>query len=105
MLLLESGAQVALVAPGGVAFAPSTVNSGALPSLPSVVCLRDFLVLKQRIEHYLYEHSDEPPPRECADMVMMCIAILDGARVVGFDVGDLEGQLESSVNELERRTA
>jgi hypothetical protein len=34
---------------------------------------------------------------------MICIAMLDGARQVGFDVGDLEGDLEISLNELERR--
>jgi hypothetical protein len=36
---------------------------------------------------------------------MACIAILDGARAVGFDVADLESQLESSLNEVERRKA
>jgi hypothetical protein len=104
-LMFENGTQLALVDPGGVAFAPSTVNSGPVQNLPTVVCLRDFLTLKQRVDHYLYEHSDEPPPRECLDLIMICIAILDGARAVGFDVGDLEEQLEKSLNDLERRTA
>jgi hypothetical protein len=35
---------------------------------------------------------------------MVCIAILDGAHAVGFEVGDLEGELEKSLNELEKRT-
>ncbi len=35
---------------------------------------------------------------------MICIATLDGARAVGFDVADLEGELEKSLNEIERRT-
>jgi hypothetical protein len=105
VLLFESGHQIALVDPGGVAFAPSTVNSGPVENLPPVVCLRDFLTLKQRIDHYLYDHPDEPPPRECLDLIMICIATLDGARAVGFDVGDLEGELEKSLNELERRKA
>jgi len=104
VLLFESGLQIALVDPGGVAFAPSTVNSGPIENLPPVVCLRDFLTLKQRIDHYLYDHPDERPPRECLDMVMVCIATLDGARAVGFDVGDLEGELEKSLHEIERRT-
>jgi hypothetical protein len=103
VLLFESGAQIALVDPGGVAFAPSTENSGPVENLPAVVCLRDFLTLKQRIDHYLYDHPDEPPPRECLALIMICIAILDGARVVGFDVGDMEGELEKSLNEVERR--
>ena len=104
VLLFENGSQIALVDPGGVAFAPSTENSGPVQNLPPVVCLRDFLTLKQRVDHYLYDHPDEPPPRECLDMIMIGIAMLDGARVVGFDVGDLEGELEKSLNEIERRT-
>jgi hypothetical protein len=103
VLLFESGLQVALVDPGGIAFAPSTQNCGAVPNLPPVMCLRDFFTLKQRIDHYLYDHPDEPPPRECLDLVMICIATLDGARAVGFDVGDLEGELEKSLKEIERR--
>ena len=104
VLLFENGSQLALVDPGGVAFAPSTENSGPVPGLPPVVCLKDFLTLKGRVDHHLYDHPDEPPPRECLDMMMICIATLDGARAVGFDVGDLEGQLEKSLNEIEKRT-
>lgn len=104
VLLFDDGTQLALVDPGGVAFAPSTVNSGPVENLPAVVCLRDFLTLKQRVDHFLYDHPDEPPPRECLNLIMICIATLDGARAVGFDVGDLEAQLEESLKEVERRT-
>jgi len=105
VLLFENGNQLALVDPGGVAFAPSTANTSPIRDLPPVVCLRDFYTLKQRIDHYLYEHQDQAPPRECLDLVMICIATLDGARAVGFDVGDLEGELEKSLKEIERRTS
>jgi hypothetical protein len=104
VLLFESGRQIALVDPGGVAFAPVTQNSGPVQNIPAVVCLKDFFTLKQRVDHYLYEHPDEAPPRECLDLIMVCIAILDGARAIGFDVADLEGELEKSLNELERRS-
>lgn len=103
VLLFEDSRQIALVDPGGVAFAPSVENTGPLQDLPPVTCLRDYHTLKPRIDHYLYEHADEPPPKECLDLVMVCIAILDGARAVGFDVGDLEGELEKSLGEIERR--
>ncbi len=103
VLLFENGIQIALVEPGGVAFAPSVSNTGPLPDLPPVVCLRDFHTLKQRIDHYLTAHKDEAPPKECLGLVMICIAILDGARAVGFEVGDLEGELDKSLRELERR--
>jgi hypothetical protein len=104
VLLFEDGRQIALVDPGGVAFEPSTMNTGTLKDLPAVVCLRDFLTLKQRIDHYLFEHRDAAPPKECLDLIMICIAMLDGARAVGFDVADLEGELEKSLRELETRT-
>ena len=103
VLLFENNLQIALVDPGGVAFAPSTINTGPLPNLPQVICLSDVVTLKQRIDHYLHEHPDDPPPRECADLVMICIAALDGARAAGFEVGDLEQELEKSLDELERR--
>lgn len=103
VLLLASGVQLVLVDPGGVAFAPREVNTGPLGDRPEVVCLRDFGVLLQRVGHHLRDHPDEPVPEECLDAVMLCIAILDGAREVGFDVGDLEKTLEGSLHELERR--
>lgn len=105
VLLWENGNQIALVDPGGLAFAPSTENTGAVRELPPAVCLKDFLTLKGRIDHYLYDHEDEPPPKECLDLVMICIATLDGARAVGFEVGDLEQDLEKSLGEIERRKA
>lgn len=103
VLLFENGTQIALVDPGGVAFAPSTLNSGPVENLPPVVCLRDFFTLKQRVDHFLYDHPNDPPPRECLSLIMICIAILDGARAVGFEVGELEGELEKSLHEIERR--
>ena len=105
VLLFENGTQVALVDPGGIAFTPLTENTGPLRDLPPVVCLKDFFTLKGRVDHYLYDHPDEPLPKEVLDLVMICIATLDGARAVGFDVGDLEGELEKSLKEIEGRTA
>jgi len=104
VLLFENGSQIALVDPGGIAFSPSQINTGPLRDLPPVVCLKDFHTLKQRIDHYLYAHQDEAPPKECLDLVITCIAILDGARSIGFDIGDLEEELDKSLRELERRT-
>ncbi len=103
VLLFENGSQIALVDPGGIAFAPATKNSGLVGGLPPVMCFGDFNYLKQRIEHQLYNHLDEPPPRECLDMIMICIATLDGARAVGFEVDDMERELEKLLGEVERR--
>jgi hypothetical protein len=103
VLLFENGSQIALVDPGGIAFAPSTENSGPVQGLPPVVCLGDFSTLKGRVDHYLHEHPDEPPPRECLDMIMICIAALDGARAIGFAVDDLEAELDKTLDELEKK--
>jgi hypothetical protein len=105
VLLFENGNQIALADPGGVAFPPATINTGPVENLPPVVCLQDFHTLKGRIDHYLYVHQDQPPPKECLDLVMICIATLDGARAVGFEVADLESDLEKSLREIERRTS
>ncbi len=105
VLLFEDGHQIALVDPGGIAFSPSKLNTGPLRDLPPVVCLKDFHTLKQRVDHHLYAHRDEPPPKECLDWVMICIATLDGARAVGFDVAELEGELDRSLREIERRSS
>jgi len=105
VLLFDNGTQIALVDPGGIAFSPSMENTGPLTDLPPVMSLKDFYTLKGRVDHYLYDHPDEPPPKEVLDLVMICIATLDGARAVGFDVGDLEGDLEKSLSEIERRTS
>jgi hypothetical protein len=105
VLLWDNGKQIALVDPGGVAFAPATENTGTLRDLPPVVCLKDYFTLKKRVDHYLYDHPDDPVPKETLDLIMICIAILDGARAVGFDIGDLEPELEKSLAEVERRRA
>ena len=74
VLFFENGNQIALADHGGVAFPPSEVNTGPVRDLPPVGCLKDFQTLKQRIDHYLYEHREEPVPRERLDLVMICIA-------------------------------
>ncbi len=104
VLLFDGGYQIALVDPGGIAFEPSAENTGPMQNLPAVVCLKDYYTLKARVEHYLYDHPDEPPPQECLDAMLICIATLDGARAVGFDITDLEEALEKALKEIERRT-
>jgi hypothetical protein len=59
----------------------------------------------QRLKHELYGHPDEPPTKGAARLVMMCLAILDGARAAGFEVGREEQELEVHLRELEQRQA
>jgi len=101
-LALADGRQLALTE-AGVAFAPDFSNSGPLTDLPDAVCFRDYRGLLDRLKHDLYGHADAPPTRATVKLLMMCIAIVDGARRAGFDVGREEREMETQLNELEKR--
>jgi hypothetical protein len=82
----------------GFAFAPSTASTGPLPDLPATFCFRDFRHLASGAEALLGEDGRE---REAIAAVMLGIALLDGARAVGFEVGREERELESLLRRLE----
>ncbi len=103
VLTYGDGRQLAL-ADVGIAFAPDTRNTGELPDLPPVVCFRDYATLLGRLKHELYGHADREPARGTVALVMSCLAILDGARRLGFDVGREEKELETHLAELEKRS-
>jgi hypothetical protein len=99
---LADGRQLALTE-AGIAFPPDFRNSGTVADLPEAVCFRDYRGLLDRLKHDLYGHADMPPTRATVKLLMMCIAILDGARLAGFDVGREERELETHLTELEKR--
>ena len=99
VLAFQDGRQVAL-ADVGFAFAPSTVNSGPLPDLPAVLCFRDFAHLSQGIEALLAEPGRE---KEALAAILVCIALLDGARAAGLPVAREERRLEALLRALEER--
>jgi hypothetical protein len=101
VLAFADGRQVAL-ADVGFAFAPSTANTGPLPGLPQTFCFRDFRHLVSGAESLLDEEGRE---REALDAVMLAIALCDGARAAGFDVGREERTLEAVLRRLEERGA
>ena len=101
-LALGDGNSLAL-ADQGLAFAPSTASSGPLPGLPRAVCLRDLQAAEGRLTHFLLDHPDDPPERGQMDTFLFCLAVVDGARDVGFDVGPEERRLERILAELEAR--
>ncbi|HME92493.1 MAG TPA: hypothetical protein VKE49_13770 [Myxococcaceae bacterium] len=102
VLQREDGTQLAL-AEVGIAFAPDTRNTGPVADLPDVVCLRDYRTILDRLRHELYGHPDREPSRGTLQLLLMCIAILDGARAQGLDVGREESELEHHLVELEKR--
>jgi hypothetical protein len=101
VLVFADGRQVAL-ADVGFAFAPSTASTGPMPELPQTFCFRDFRHLVSGAESLLAHEGHE---REALEAAMLAIALVDGARVLGFDVSREEQALEALVRRLEERGA
>ena len=100
LLVLEDGRQIALTR-SGIGFPPSFLGSGPLPGAPQVVCWRDFRGVIERVEHVVTHHRDEKPTTEVLDMLMYCVAIVDGARAAGFEVDREEHRLERVLQAIE----
>ena len=99
VLQWQDGRQVAL-ADVGFAFAPSTANTGPLPDLPATLCFRDFRHLTQGVETLLQEDGRE---KEALGGILLCIALLDGARAAGLEVSREERRLDGLLRKLEQR--
>jgi biotin carboxyl carrier protein len=92
-----------ILADVGVAFEPLTVSTGPLPGLPPLVCFRDFAGTEGRLAHYLVDHPDEAVTRSHLDLLLFLIALVDGARAVGFEVSREERRIEALLREVEAR--
>jgi hypothetical protein len=103
-LLRDDGRQV-ILADVGIAFEPLASATGPLPGLPALVCFRDFASTAGRIEHQLVDHPDEPVTRHHLELFLFLLAVVDGARAVGFDVSREERRLERILGEIEARRA
>lgn len=101
-LLRDDGRQV-ILADVGIAFEPVVAGTGPLPGLPPVVCFRDFAATAGRVEHLLVDHPGEPVTRDHLDLFLFLVALVDGARAVGFDVSPEERRLERILGEIEAR--
>jgi hypothetical protein len=101
-LLRDDGRQV-ILADVGIAFEPIQTSTGPLPGLPAVVCFRDFAAAASRVEHVLVDHPDDPVTRDHLDLFLFLLAVVDGARAVGFDVSREERRLERILGEIEAR--
>jgi hypothetical protein len=96
-LSLEDGRQLAL-ADVGFAFAPSLRNAGPLDELPPTVCFADLSKLLAGFDALLATGGRQG---EAVQAFLAGIAIVDGARDVGFDVGREERALERRLQQLE----
>jgi hypothetical protein len=84
----------------GFAFAPSIANTGPLPDLPPTLCFRDFRHLSQGVDQLLAEEGRE---KEALGGILLCIALLDGARDAGLEVSREERKLDGLLRMLEQR--
>jgi hypothetical protein len=101
VLRFEDGRQLALSSTG-IAWPPDPRNLPKLMALPPVVCWRDFANVSGQVKHVIDHHRDTPPSREVLDMLLYCIALLDGARAVGFETGAEEARIEGYLDEIEK---
>lgn len=72
--------------------------SGDLPNAPDVVSFGDFQKLYREAQHAAEEPSRR---RDALDLMMLLVAIVDGGRAAGFDVGPEEERLERLLQRLE----
>jgi hypothetical protein len=100
VLRFENGRQLVLCH-AGFGFPPSFVNTGPLPGLPQVLSMRDFQTLLPRLAERVPAAERRA---EALDLVRLLIALLDGARAVGLDVGEEERALDGLLTALERTT-
>lgn len=101
-LQLDAGMEIAL-ADAGIAFPPLTLATGPLEGLPRAVCFRDLAAAEGRLDHFLADHPGERAQREHVALFLLCLAVVDGARAVGFDVSPEERRLDRLLADLEAR--
>lgn len=85
----------------GFAFSPSLQSTGPIPDVPPVVCFYDLDRLLGHAEHLSKTlKADEKP--EAVKTLMICLATLEGARLLGFEVGEEERKAEGILEVLEK---
>ncbi len=102
VLAREDGRSLAL-ADQGIVFAPSIASTGPIAGLPNAVCFTDLSNAEAQLLHYLRDHPDDPPNQHHVSLFAFCLAVVDGARDVGFDVAREERRLEGLLKDLEGR--
>ncbi|KAB2839903.1 hypothetical protein F9K50_06735, partial [bacterium] len=92
IVLFASGRQVVFSAQG-FAFPPDFSSTGPLTLPNQVYCMQDYHHLVNRLRHVAAEAERG---REALEIIMVLIALLDGAKAVGLDV-DAETQAVESI--------
>ncbi len=98
IILLTSGNQFVLSAQG-FAFPPDFSNTGDIPLPYQVYCFQDFQNIFERLRHVA---SEEDRKKESLELILVLLAILDGAKKIGLEVGREEEQVNAVLSQLER---
>jgi hypothetical protein len=98
-LQLDDGRVFAL-AGIGIIFAPSFIGTGPVPDCPASACFQDYQKLRRHLEHLAADDHEEQK-REAIAVLMVLLAFLEGARLVGLDVAEEERDLEAILARLE----
>lgn len=96
ILMREDGVQIILCY-AGLAFAPDTTATGPLPDAPPVSSLRDYFTLQQNLQSLIAEKRAP----EALLVFNILIAILDGARRIGLNIGPEEEELSQALTAFE----
>ena len=97
VLLFDAGHQL-VVSDQGFAFEPDFTNTGPIQLPVQVVCMRDYTRLFGELVQFSKQSSEKD---RALELVMLLIAMLDGARRVGLDVEREERQLDQVLQGIE----
>ena len=101
-LLRDDGRQV-ILADVGIAFEPLAAATGPLPGLPAGGLLPRLRRHRRADRAPARRPPGEPVTRDHLDLFLFLVALVDGARAVGFDVSAEERRLERILGEIEAR--
>ncbi|MDP7040520.1 MAG: hypothetical protein QGI45_15285 [Myxococcota bacterium] len=97
IILFEQGSQLVL-SQQGFAFAPDFSNTGPIPVPSQVFCLQDIYHFLNNLQVVM---EDENRRKEALEITMLLIALLDGARQVGIEMGKEEQQVDTMLKKIE----
>lgn len=83
VLIVKTNGQQLVLSSHGFAFPPNFANTGAIPLPSQVYCMEDFKHLMDKLRHLA---SEAERRQEALALILLLIAILDGAKSVGLDV-------------------
>lgn len=97
-LIIDNHTEIVLCH-AGIAFSPSFVNSGPIVDAPPVVCLSDYFRLRTSLDEIM---NDTERKQESLTLFHVLISIIDGAKMIGFNMDREEEELNDKLNLFEK---